>query len=601
MPNRADDDRETVGRAIDDRRIVRLLRAAGRAEPNADDHAAAVARVRASLQTDEHVPPPSGPNEGRAARPPRRWGWRLRRRPWLTASVAASAAVAAAVFLVVLAARPQTAWARLEAAVVASGQFRGWVSLYGGDGARPFTVLHTERSSRAILEPPRDGRPARTTFYDHRLGLQSHWTAADNTVYLNDLMPEEVDWTYDRNFRRTAMAVDFAPMLNTLREQFGAGNVDLRQTREEGLDRYDVTLFVTDDAGHRKASSLGVDSYWVDPQTGLISRMWRAWPDGRKDAFRYRYNDPVVGDVYDLGVPRDAKVVDRRPIGPLKDRLDAMDRRLAAGTGDGVAVVCTVIRDPGIFVTDATTGAFRAEEPYDKLAVYAQSGRRWAWREYRVGPELPATAGRRNADRPPVIARPPGWPDVDPAAAVAWVKDAPPADRYAHDGQHVWRGVGPFPPAYEPDPAGAGDMAALAYPGRLWPGRHGLATYDPWSVGTLRSNPDGTETIAYVDGPPRGQPPTTSRELKLDGRTGLPIKFVSRSYTAQNALWRTVRTTFASTLRTPTGVDLPERWTSEDVRTPPGAMTVRTESRLRFDPAAKVPEAWFGPPAPKGR
>ena len=266
----------------------------------------------------------------------------------------------------------------------------------------------------------------------------------------------------------------------------------------------------------------------------------------------------------------------------------------------GVAVVCTVVRDPGIFVTDAATKKFRAERPYDTLEVYAQSGHRWTWAEYRVGPEVPGTAGRQNADHPPVLPRPPGWPDLDPAAAVAWVreKDAPPADRYAQDGQHIWRGVGPFPPTYQ-EPVGAEDAAWLTFPGRLWPGRSALHAYYPWSVGTHRANADGTETVEYADDASQKKSHLSARVLKLDARTGLPIEFVRRENLTASAdvLWRTVRTTFASTLQTPAGVELPERWTFEEVRGAPDTMTVRPEGRLRFDPAVKVPESWYGPPA----
>src|SRR5206468_4090868 len=157
-----------------------------------------------------------------------------------------------------------------------------------------------------------------------------------------ELSPAELEMNYQRYAKRFNQAVDFREQLKNMREALGAGNLDVRSARDGDLDRFDIEWYFRDARGQRRPTPVDTTSYWVDPKTHLVAKLRHARWGEKSTTTVYEYNHPIVNEIYDLGVPRDAKVIDRRPTGHLKDLLDALDRRIESGTGDGVAIVTTV-------------------------------------------------------------------------------------------------------------------------------------------------------------------------------------------------------------------------------------------------------------------
>jgi hypothetical protein len=552
-----------------ERQIVRALRAAGRIESPAAEYAGIAAAVRESLAA------------ATPARPRVRTGRWAGRRRLATGIAAAVATLLVGLSLLMLVARPRSAWAQLQAAAEATGQFRGWVSVHAmledGSEGPPLLMIDTDRGSRVEFGPADARHRLGVRFMDHPHATDSYYSPAADQIFISELSPNERERTYEEFSRHFNLAVDFRQQLKNMGTEVGAGNLDVRSSREGGLERFDVDWYLRDANGRRQRTPVHATTYWVNPATQLITKARHMLRDRTPSTFIYRYNDPVVHDIYDLGVPRDAKIVDHRPTGPLRDRLDRIDRRIAAGTGDGVAIVTTTVIDQG---------APAPGRALDTLEIYAQSGERWIWAQYLVG----QNDGRKDSLRPQ-LEPPPGWPHIEPAAALELVKDLRPADLLLRDGKRSYRAFSGDEP---PRPS---DAAHFGLPGRAWPGRYRLRTYEPWSAASLRQNADGSETIVVEMTDRDGGARVKSEELTLDKQSGLPTSAADRPLGPSGKQVLTERWTFTSNLKTPAGIVLPEHWTYSRITPPGDKRAFRTESTLRFDPRARVPETWFYPPA----
>lgn len=91
--------------------------------------------------------------------------------------------------------------------------------------------------------------------------------------------------------------------------------VTVTRVREGDLDRYESSTEETDGEawgdGHRPLPRVeGIT--WADARTGLVRRS-DARIGGMRVTCQYRYGGPAVRDVFEVGVPRDTRVVDERP------------------------------------------------------------------------------------------------------------------------------------------------------------------------------------------------------------------------------------------------------------------------------------------------
>jgi hypothetical protein len=554
---------------LDERRIVRLLRSAHRLEPLAADYEAVSARVRVSLLNQ---------------RTPRNRF--VLRRMVLTGVAAAIVLAASALAVILLATHTSPAWAELQAATETSSDFRGWVSMStDSPAAAPFRIFDTESGSSVAFESSDPSGNRSLRFIDHRNATDSYWSAATGTVFVSELSPSELEMTYARDTQRLGNQLDFRELLKAVEPEMARGDLDLSAHRDGEFDRFDLNLYRRDNNGIREAAAVDAMSYWVEPKTHLIRKVRHLRRDQKPSTVLYGYNNPRVRDIHDLGVPPNAKVVDRRATGLLKERLDALDQRIESRTGDGVAVICTV----------TTQQNENSKEPVlDALEIYGQSGNRWVWAEYLVG----RTMGRDsvgNGNQRPQLEPPPGWPQVDPRVAIELVRGLQPNDLFIRNADRSVRSFKGNGVNRAGHPASSQDAAYFGVPGLYWPGRFKMQIYSPWAATTLHSG--DVEKVEVNHFEEAGVHRYASFELTLSNQTGLPLTFSHRVYDAQNVERLAETWSFLDSLQTPAGVRLPRRWIHRSYSLPDSKESLVRESTLSFDRGLRVPEAWFDVPS----
>ena len=86
-------------------------------------------------------------------------------------------------------------------------------------------------------------------------------------------------------------------------------------------------------------------SVWVNLETHRVVRGDFGKPGQRdQQSFSYSYDATGPKDVYALGVPRDAKVIDGRPGEEAMKLVEAWDARINGSIDDGVMIVTRVVK-----------------------------------------------------------------------------------------------------------------------------------------------------------------------------------------------------------------------------------------------------------------
>ena len=162
---------------------------------------------------------------------------------------------------------------------------------------------------------------------------------------------------------------------------------------------------------------------WVDPRSKLIQRQ-RLVTDRGTMVMRLTYGKPDIGDIYDLGVPRDTPVVDHRPQGQLAEVLDRVERRYEKGLGDYVAILSRT--------NVAAQGEF--EDGLGAVHLLARRGEDWLSLVYLLGKKDDAT--RRIA-----IEFPEDWPLPDVDETISRLQTAKPSTYVIIVGGGGWSGT----------------------------------------------------------------------------------------------------------------------------------------------------------------
>jgi hypothetical protein len=95
--------------------------------------------------------------------------------------------------------------------------------------------------------------------------------------------------------------------------RFVGGDVEhyeLQYQRDGKQDRFDIGLYETSDPKSEPAPDENL-TVWVDPRSKLIRKL-RTETASRTSTSAFSYGQPVIRNIYDLGAPLDAKVIDRR-------------------------------------------------------------------------------------------------------------------------------------------------------------------------------------------------------------------------------------------------------------------------------------------------
>ena len=209
-----------------------------------------------------------------------------------------------------------------------------------------------------------------------------------------------------------------------LRKQQGLALPKVTESTEQGLVRFDIT---SDPADAKRASDDQRDALpahaiiWTDPQTKLI-RKAQYESGGERSTARYDYGDPVIREIYDVGVPRDAKVVDHRPPANVEALFARLARRSETAFGDYVAL-------------RAETDEEKTEKAKDQsgsIYLIARRGKKLLNLYYLVGPDKGNWRGYHAAP-------PKGWPTPALEDALASLKPTPVCDGFIDDGASAWQ------------------------------------------------------------------------------------------------------------------------------------------------------------------
>jgi hypothetical protein len=286
--------------------IEQLLKQGYDAPPPGEAFAAS---LRSRLQVARAGLEPSA--SGRLTAAPVRTRRRIRRSGMLAIVVAILAALGVLPWLV----RPSDTWAQVAEAVRA----RPWIRLTGRtpDGVKMEAWLSLSRK----LIAQRHGKNA--SFEDHRRGLTYRYDASEKTLYR---IPEGSD----------SSRQGFLAMGRLLNELFRAeeplpvdlpGLEILKQSRREVEDEgrtwieYDLTFRGPGDGSTRLM-------FRVDPATRLPHSITAIAGDMQVDRMQaiFGYPDEGPEDIYGLGVPRDAKLVDLTPSADVQQLVAAIKR-----------------------------------------------------------------------------------------------------------------------------------------------------------------------------------------------------------------------------------------------------------------------------------
>ncbi|MGE5610093.1 MAG: hypothetical protein ACM359_12630 [Bacillota bacterium] len=318
-----------------------------------------------------------------------------------------------------------------------------------------------------------------------------------------------------------------------------------------------------------------------DKKTRLLQR-WSGTgtSDGSEAAFSYTYGEPNWQSIYDLGVPKDAKVIDRRTprlrFPQARAILDRLDGRVGINEklGDYIAI-------------ETETALVGANKPRSQaVVIYGRSGdKRFLGRYTKL------SEGKLNLA---------GWP-APGLALVHSAQEVKPDMLFVYDGTQRWiiRADGTFQDRVS-DVSG---LESFLLSGAIWP------CY--WRIN--HQNPKLTVDVqALNDGPNPGLKmivtgnSVLAPELGFDGieeqwrldpaRDDMPM--------ASSCIWRAVDGTVTGETQTrylehaqlPAGPWYPTRWV---VTMPLPGQVLSVEHRLQIFAGQRLDPVWFTDPKPR--
>jgi hypothetical protein len=408
------------------------------------------------------------------------------------------------------------------------------------------------------------------------------------------------------------------------------------ESTDQKLERFD--LMVTDEV--KKQVSLEVPTgkltIWADPQTKLIRKL-SSMVDGQPMVEDYSYGAPAIADIYDLGVPRTAQVVDDRrkvianmprpavfdlpPMAQLvKDPsidLESLEGRMEGHIlrewGDFVSIECQEIK-------------YLNHDLHEqgKLMIQARQGEMAYYGIYMLAPELVLWGGQ---------GFPKGWPTPKLADVVAQLKSVRPIMVSADDGKNGWSsheavsGLGliqitptSMPTAYTQTnleqfwwPSGFGkSQPALptSQPGHRWRVRIGFGGFGTTRAQVLRDPNRPSLIVLHIDtvmpfrmGYNSNANYHTDAWYWLDPtHDDLPVETVTRtngSATAGEKLDTTMHFVYSDFARLADGHWYPSRWQYRGM-SPPTTQPVIDDGYVEYSrqivQSEKLPAEWFGDP-----
>ena len=435
---------------------------------------------------------------------------------------------------------------------------------------------------------------------DGQLKIKYHSPPRDEYIEYDSASKEIA--LYDLNSFPAKALVDGWPLtvdarLASFRQATGTDPYKISMTAENGLDRFDIQYFENkaEEIRVSKEKSIGFATsltLWVDRESRLIRKsveeiqakkltsMIPGWNISR----RFSYGEPVIGEVYDLGVPQDALVTDYRMTPALEELLSRLRKRVAD-------FPCYVAVKTESSVND--NGSL--EKDYCGLRLYAQNNDAWLVRYYPVGAR---TYRNRSKKRPSLMATPKDWPSIKLQDVLSRARQIRPVGYYAYNGEDFWSNNATVYEGDNKEQQVASIKADMGIMHDIWFGKT-PASYGTGTKAKLitRQGKPGL-TGLYIEY--HSYRPTTRHERYYwfdHKRDDMPVEKRYLSYmkdgTSVEREWRSVYLDYA---QLPDGRWYPTRWQETTTKHGDDPYSSTTECHLTLSTDVALEADWFGDP-----
>lgn len=348
--------------------------------------------------------------------------------------------------------RTVSAAEQLQQVVDVAQAYKGWVHVT--------VVAPTEMSpemAKEIAKIPPDQIPVRMTYHSSTADgiaadVREFSKGSDVTFYS---LPRHEVLTYDHttntiragtlteagmdSIRQHVMSpTTVGDMLATLKKGGQREPLSVTSAPEGAATRIDVSFFPSKEAmlEYTKEHSDGTPralTIWVNADKLMTRVRFEDSTSGTYSA-DFTYGKPELHDIYDLGVPRTAKLVDNRlpastgPDGALTQLINRLDERCQKGFGNYAALQTSYDVNPD--GTASTESGF--------VKVFAVQGNKWVIASYRL--LSTPRSGRGPTPGTVLTQAPEGWPNPAPEKLLPLLLPAPPSEFWVWDGVKEFQG-----------------------------------------------------------------------------------------------------------------------------------------------------------------
>ena len=258
--------------------------------------------------------------------------------------IAAAIALAVSLLFMNHAAPVASAAEALKQATTATSGYQGWIHVQqvGKNPQREASVdINTQDDTIVMVN--NIGGNKEVLYLSPVSGEYLRYDAKTNTITRNVNNAEGT--------KRMADTAKRQLMPDTMIEELGKFvEFTVKQSKEGDLERFDITNEGSRDKRFTTMEKLIV---LVDPRTSLIQEMQVVIKDDDTRVMKLTYGGPAIQSIYDLGVPKDAKVVDAsaalRPVVTQPDSGTSLNVR-ATVSGDRRYVTLNVRRHVSQFI-----------------------------------------------------------------------------------------------------------------------------------------------------------------------------------------------------------------------------------------------------------
>jgi outer membrane lipoprotein-sorting protein len=376
--------------------------------------------------------------------------------------------------------------------------------------------------------------------------------------------------------------------------------INIVQSTDAGLLRLDIT-YPPDNS--LKPSPENRNTYpqrmtvWADPSTKLIQRRQMTAVDGKTTESTYRYGESAMHDIYDAGVPKNAKVIDLRPTQPATDLLAKLQKQFEAGFGGYVAV-----RAEEYAQSQNGKPTFHDTRAY----LYANDSNPFLVEQFRLNipVEVDDSGNTVRRTSPP----PPGWPTPTLDATLSTLIAQKPSMFMVSQGNDLWAGDTAYDsmnqakrPGHRFKDRGLANLKMnYTLPGLFWAIAINLPSADIQPQLISQNDRPGLLGLKYeftqdYQGP---QGPGTEKLLYVywfdPTKDLVPVEFNLQTTAPANwkEVQRQVHTDYSMFVRTDNGKWYPSAWTTTESY-PAQNLKIVSGNHLQLWPSKKLPADWF--------